>query len=283
MNILIVFCGGKIPPRKGDFNMSFDDTFAMRFIKNIANEREYCNGCGVLCDHCRDTYNIDFSGNVVDIVQLPSVLPFYIDDAKEYFGEEMTKHDATIAINVHEELLLELPEYVKNAGSKVLLVPSEHPDWVSRWVRSEVKKKCVNLDIACAFPKPFCALEYGLHPAIDGFMDYFKMGKPELQIEIRDGHIVDAKALRSAPCGATYYVAFNMKGKPADESIFEVVAKYWHSFPCVGSMSIDREIGDTILHEGGLHHYNAAREAFLKAGCPLEMPEYVTLEPATVN
>ena len=31
----------------------------------------------------------------------------------------------------------------------------------------------------------------------------------------------------------------------------EVISRAHHAYPCTGSMSIDREIGDTFLHEAG--------------------------------
>jgi hypothetical protein len=272
LKLLIVYCGGPIPIKRENFTVAFDDTFAQRFVRHLACDEGYCNGCGVLCDHCRDTYPIDFSGDIVDIIQFPSVLPYYLDDPLDLIGRELPPHDATVAINVHQEILLSLPRVTAEAGSRVIIAPSEGPNWVSRWVRGQVKKACRELDMGCAFPKPFCSLAPGIHPAVDEFMDYFRIGYPRLQLELGDGYIREAKVLRSAPCGNTYYVAFNLRGAPLDPAVAETVAKYWHSFPCVASMEIDRELGETILHMGGFMHYRAVQQALAEAGVNVELP-----------
>jgi len=272
VRLLIAYCGGPIPPKRDPFSVTFDDTFALRFIRHLANEEGYCNGCGVLCDHCRDTYGIDFSGDIVDILQLPPVLPYYVDDPVDLLGGELTPHDATVAVNLHQELLLELPRLSAAAGSRVLVVPSEAPGWTSRWVRGQVKRRCRELDMGCAFPKPFCSLPPGIHPAVDEFMEHFHIGRPHIELGLGDGYIKEAKVLRSAPCGNTYYVAFNLKGAPLDARVAETVAKYWHSFPCVASMEIDRDLGETILHMGGFMHYLAVQEALAEVGVEVELP-----------
>jgi len=272
MRLLVIYCGGPLPSRRDPFSVAFEDTFALRFLSHLVNEEGYCNGCGVLCDHCRDTYGIDFSGDIVDILQLPSVLPYYLDDPLDLMGKTLPLHEATVAVNVHQEVLLSLPRVAAAAGSRVLIAPSEAPGWVGRWVRGQVRKACRELGMGCAFPKPFCSLAPGVHPAVDEFMDYFRIGRPRLELVMGDGYIRDVKVLRSAPCGNTYYVAFNLKGAPPDPSVAETVAKYWHSFPCVASMEMDGELGETILHMGGFMHYRAMQEALAAAGVEVELP-----------
>lgn len=272
MRLLLIYCGGTVPPRPDPFSVTFDDTFAERFLRHLVNEEGYCNGCGALCDHCRDTYGIDFTPDIADVIQLPPVLPYYLDDPAGLLGGELPPHEATVAINVHQEILLALPDLAFRAGSRVIIAPSEAPGWVSRWVRGEVRKACRRLGMGCAFPKPFCSLAPGIHPAVDEFMEHFRIGYPRLQLELGEGYIKEARVLRSAPCGNTYYVAFNLRGAPLDASVAEVVAKYWHSFPCVASMEVDRELGETILHMGGFMHYRAVQEALADVGVEVELP-----------
>lgn len=281
MRLLVAYCGGRIPQRRDPFSVTFEDTFALRFLSHMVNEEGYCNGCGVLCDHCRDTYGIDFSGDIVDILQFPSMLPYYLDDPLEFLGGELPPHEATVAVNVHQEILLALPRAAAAAGSHVLIVPSEAPGWVSRWTRGQVKKACRELDMGCAFPKPFCSLEPAIHPAVAAFADHFRIGRPRLKLELGDGYIREAKVLRSAPCGNTYYVAFNLKGAPLDASVAEMVARYWHSFPCTASMELDGELGETILHMGGFIHYRAVQEALAEAGVTVELPTSPALSRIT--
>ncbi len=282
MRLLFIYCGGEIPRYRPDFSVSFDDTFAQRVLRHLVNEEKYCHGCEALCDHCRDTYGIDFSSDIVDVLELPAVLPFYIDRPRDYLGEQLAPHDITLAINVHEELLLALPTLAAEAGSEAIIAPCEHPAWISRWARDTVGKRCRELGLGWAAPKPFCSLTPGRHPAIDRFVEYFRVGFPELEVTVKDGLIRAAKVRRSAPCGNTYYVAFNLMGATADASVIERVAKYWHSFPCVASMEMDRELGDTILHLSGYHHYEAIRQALAEAGITIEVPRSRHSAPAPV-
>ena len=280
MRLLFIYCGGETPRYRPDFSVSFDDTFAQRLLRHLVNEENYCHGCGALCDHCRDTYGIDFSPNIVDVLELPAVLPYYIDRPQDYFGEHLAPHDITLAVNIHEELLLALPAMAAEAGSEAIIAPCEHPAWISRWARDTVGKRCRELGLGWAAPKPFCSLQPGRHPAIDRFMEYFRVGFPQLEVTVKDGLIREARVRRSAPCGNTYYVAFNLKGAKADTSVIERVAKYWHSFPCVASMEMDRELGDTILHLSGYHHYEAIREALTEQGITIEVPRSRFSAPA---
>ncbi len=271
LRLLLVYCGGEGGRRRDAFSLYFDDTFAQRFLRHLADDRDYCSGCGALCDHCRETYGIDFSGEVAGVMQLPGALPYYLDDPLGMLGE-LPAHEFTVAVNVHEELLLALPEAAARAGSRLLLAPSEAPGWTSGWVRGRVRSICSRLGMHADFPKPFCSLRRGIHPWQDRFIEHYRIGRPQLELEVRDGYIKDARVLVSAPCGNSYFVAFNLKGVPADGRAVEAVARYWHSFPCVASMEMDREAGDTILHLGGYLHYEALRLALEKQGVSVEVP-----------
>lgn len=231
---------------------SYDDAFAQRVIMHLTNDANLCTGCASFCEHCRDQYPIQFAEDIVGLLQLPSSLPVYIDDAAEYLPDELEPHDVTIAINVHEDLLLSLPALAKRAGSVALIVPQDDTAWLSPGVRRQVQRICDELGLESAFPKPACALdarEDQVH--IREFQNTYKIGKPKIVIQSRDGVIREARVVQSAPCGNTYYVAYNLAGQEIGPDLNErVVSKYWHSFPCVGSMLTDPELGDSILHKG---------------------------------
>jgi hypothetical protein len=261
---LFIICPDKMVPKKAEpFCKLFDDGYASRFTKHIIDDPGLCIGCAEDCDHCRYSYRIDFSQSLVGVLKLPIELPIFADDADLYLPPELPEHDVTIAINVHEDLLTELPELIKASGSKALIVPAEAPDWVSRGCRRGVIETCKKLGIEVAFPKPFCSLEqHPSHPVINEFIRTFRIGKPRIQIFVHNDEIVNTQVDCCAPCGCTYYVAKNVIGKPVTPSINEdYTAKYWHSYPCVASMQMDAELGDTILHRGGFIHYSAVDKA----------------------
>lgn len=265
MKLFFVYSGDESQESSlpGAYCRSFDDVFAQRMIMHLTNDPNLCTGCAAFCEHCRDQYPIQFAEDIVGLLQLPAQLPLYIDDTEEYLPAELEPHDVTLVVNVHEDLLLSLPRLAKAAGSKALIVPQDDTAWLSPGVRRQVQRACNELGLESAFPKPACALDAREdQPAIREFQKIYRIGKPKIVIQSRDGVIREARVVQSAPCGNTYYVAYNLAGQEIGPDLNErVVAKYWHAFPCVGSMLTDPELGDSILHKGGFLHYQAVDEA----------------------
>ncbi len=245
------------------FCKSFDDAFAQRVVMHLTNDPNLCTGCASFCEHCRDQYPIQFAEDIVGLLQLPAQLPLYIDESSEYLPGELEPHDVTLAVNVHEDLLLSLPALARAAGSKALIVPLDDTAWLSSGVRRQIQRVCSEIGLESAFPKPACSLDAREdQPVIREFQKKYRIGKPKIVIQSRDGVIREARVIQSAPCGNTYYVAYNLAGQEIGPDLNErVVSKYWHSFPCVGSMLTDPELGDSILHKGGWLHYQAVDEA----------------------
>ncbi|MDH4099749.1 MAG: DUF166 domain-containing protein [Nitrospirota bacterium] len=283
MKLLIIAPQEPVKTPKKDFTVRFDNLFSERVIRHLTNEyKDLCNGCGNDCNFCRDRfpllYPVDFKEKIVDIIRLPSEMLYYLDDPREFFpGRKLPVHDVLLAINVHEELMMALPEMIAEVGGKALVAPGEDPRWLGKWMRGEVKKRCKKLKIEVSFPKPFCAMKEGEGPVLDEFMREFRIGRPGIKIDVVDGVITDAIVTSSAPCGCTYYVAHNIIGTNIDENSIEkinteITAKYWHSYPCVASMDMDADVGDTLLHIGGFMHYEGVEKA-IKAVKEPEEPE----------
>ncbi len=248
----------EVPP----FHSVFENGYAKKFIKHLIDDRSVCTFCGKSCINCRKAYGLNFKEEIAGVHKLSAKLLYYIDDPAKYLPNTLPFHDILIAINIHEDILLALPKAAKEAGAKGLIVPCEHPDWLTRWGRGRLTQICNELGLECAFPKPFCALtKSDDHPTINEFIDHFMIGRPVMKIETKDGVIEKATIKVSAPCGATYLVAHKLKGVKLDDDIDAVVAKYWHSYPCIASMKTDPELGDTILHKAGHIHYGIVREA----------------------
>jgi thymidylate synthase len=267
MKLLIVTNDRAKPGPRKPFTVIMEDIFSERVVKHVLNDyAEICNGCDKDCDHCRDKYPVlypvDFKEQT-SVILLPAELPYYVDDADDFLPDSLPEHDVLIAIHIHEDLLMALPSRSKRAGGKAVIVPSEDPEWVSAWLRGRVRKICDSLDMESAFPKPFCSLtEEPDKPVIAKFIRSFRIGRPRIKLKVQDGRIIESQVIISAPCGCTYYVARNLLNKEVNEELnVEVTAKYWHSYPCVASMDVDRELGDTPLHKGGYMHYEAVADA----------------------
>lgn len=227
IRVILVMSDGNMVGGAGPFYSIFDNAYAAGFAS-----------------HFRD--------RLTAIAEVPSVLPEYLDEPASYLPESLPEHDALIAINIHDEILLELPALCSAAGGKAIVIPREDPDWTSPWLRGEMAKSCAAAGMEISFPKPFCSLvESPDHPVINRLMQEFKIGRPELKFTIKDGIVENVEVIRSAPCGDTYYVAANLKGKAADDKLDWWAFKFWGSYPCRGSMKFDPEFNDSFQHEAG--------------------------------
>ena len=140
MKLLIVTNEKYNPVPRKPFSVIMEDMFSERVVKHLQNDyAEICNGCGNDCDHCRDKFPalfpVDFKEDIAGVILLPAELPYYVDDPGDYLPDTLPPHDVMLAMHVHEDLLLSLPQRAKDAGAKALIVPSEDPAWLSQWIR----------------------------------------------------------------------------------------------------------------------------------------------------
>ncbi|MBV7276133.1 hypothetical protein I6U48_24925 [Clostridium sp. PL3] len=263
MRLLIISSEKSDKQVKDEFHVKMDTRFAnTKFIPHLENKKEACTVCGKSCFWCRGKYNLDFSDNIVQIVKLPDFYMLFEDQPLKYLPEKFEEHDLAIIIGVHQDIVLELPKLIKESGGKGIIVPCEDKDWVPRWSREMLIEECEKYGLEYAFPKPFCTLTYGEFKLINDFIDEFKLGKPKFRLFVdKNDIIVKAEVIISAPCGNGYNIAKHLVGTKIGEEAKKSVAKFWHSYPCLGGMHIDPELGDTILHIGGYTHYSALENA----------------------
>ncbi len=244
------------------------DEFGERLARNLINDNDFCIGCADACDHCREYLYGHFGEAIWHFEYAPTDLPDLIDDPTPYFPPHVRGADVFIAVAIHPDILVSLPEFLHEQGVKALIVPAENPDWISGGLEISLKEagKQVNLEVAVA--RPMCALEKS-HPdnptpTIDEFIETFHIGSPKIELEIQNGRIVGGKVLRTQPCGAAHYILKQLRGqkiKKDQTSLEEKISKAHHSYPCSASMQTDRALGDTPLHYGGYIIRNAVVKA----------------------
>ncbi len=249
----------------------YSKDFMERVIRNVINDPSYCKSCGLFCESCK--YNVySFVRNVRAVFQLPNPadLPAFIDNPAEFMPKKIPQADICLASGLHKDLLLELPEHLKEAGIKALIAPIEDWQELPVGVKKQLEAKCNELELECAFPKPFCLLEPEKDkPTIARFIEETKVGKPLLEISTttigKDEVIEYAAVRRSAPCGSTWYIARKLSGvSTKQEVLYDAIAKAHHSFPCTATMNTDPEIKEPILHMGGFTIRAAVDEALQK-------------------
>ena len=236
----------------------YSGEFAERVIRNLINDPSFCKSCGLYCDSCK--YNVfSFVRNIRAAVQLqdPSKLPAFIDTPEKYMPKKVPKADLCIASGLHKDLLLELPNRLREFDVKGLIVPIEDFNEVPSGLKKQVEEKCRKLGLENAFPKPFCSLETAEDkPLISRFVTELRVGRPSLEISTsRRGKresIESTIVRRSAPCGSTWYVAKKLTGvERIKEVLYDAIAKAHHSYPCTATMNVDPEVKEPILHVAG--------------------------------
>jgi hypothetical protein len=250
----------------------YSQDFMERVIRNLVNDPCFCKSCGLYCESCK--YNVySFVRNVRAAIQLPNPadLPAFIDNPEEYMPKKLPKADLCLSSGLHKDLLLELPQHMKKAGMKGLIVPIEDWSEVPSGVKRQLEEKCEELGLESAFPKPFCTLEPAEDkPTISRFVAETKVGRPSLEISTtrigKDEVIECAVVRRSAPCGSTWYIARKLAGvSTRKEALYDAIAKAHHSYPCTATMNADPETKEPILHIGGYAIREEVEKALEKA------------------
>jgi hypothetical protein len=242
----------------------FSGFFGRKVLNHLRDVEKFCTGCND-CIECRRHYDLDYSHDIALDWKQPENLPAMLEDNPDEILPPVAAFQGVhtvLAINLHQDILLSLPELAAQAGVKALVVPLEDPLWLQAGARRQVEQQAKGAGLEIVFPKPFCSLlEDEAHPEVNKFIRYFRLGFPQFTIRKRGGVIQEALVLQSSPCGAAYYVARNLAGVPDDDKLLEVVGLKWHNYPCTGSMKMDRELKDTILHIAGYLHREAVTEA----------------------
>lgn len=202
-------------------------------------------------------------GNV-DSYQVPQSLPPVLDDAAEYLPSELGAGDVIVVINIHPEMLLEIPDMVGGGSVRALIVAIENPNWAKPGLQRQVTQSCARNDIESAFPKPFCALEPQT-PAVTEFCEQFNVGRPKFKFRLAGGKVAAVEVVRGSPCGLTDFVGQQLVGMAADDSLPEKAGQLHHAYPCLASMNLDPETGETIMHASLYMIRDGVKEALEEA------------------
>lgn len=235
--------------------------FGKKVIGNLINLRTFCQSCGDYCTGCRD-FRKSFASNIHGVYEFPDNLPNFIEEPEKYLPKTMPECDLIIVIGIHPDLLFALPAIVKKTKAKGVIVPIEDPKWVQSGLQHQIKDKLKKRGVDIVFPKPFCSLTECGNPVIDEFISY-GFGKPKMEIELRGDTIVNARVIRDAPCGSTWFVAQKLKNTNIKD-FKETVSSSHHSYPCTASMDRDVQLKDTILHKAGYIIRDAVEEGIKK-------------------
>lgn len=247
---------------KDDYSVRMNSSYADRVIGHLSDRGAFCFSCADLCIKCRASYDLDFSESITAVIEFPAVLPAILDDPEEFLPEKVHSHDILIAISVHEEILISFIQ--KFSEFKGIIVPIEETDWISPYAVNKIIEICNEKGIECAFPKPFCSFD-PQEGVLARFRKEFSIGKPDMDFRIHSGMVADVRVISSAPCGATYYVARNLKNTWVGEELLLRGDLLLSAYPCTAGHSVDREFNDSITHQAVKVQHGMLKE--LHQGC----------------
>lgn len=243
----------------------FQDPVAEQFVGNILNYNKFCTSCDPYCDDCR----VDFGTHADDILgvhQFPEDLPTMIEEPEKYLPSKIPEVDMFLVLGIHPDLLTGLPQLAHEYSVKGIIVPVENGKWAPLGLQKQVEAELADYGIQSAFPRPFCSLDKTGDRYIDEFIDYFKIGKPIVDLEIINNRFKGGRVLHTSPCGCMFYVVRQLiRFSESIDKIEEKVSKYHHSYPCNASMNIDPVLQDTTLHVGGYIHRYAIYDALWRS------------------
>ena len=238
----------------------YSGEFGKKVVGNLINSGSFCVSCGDLCDHCREP-RMSFAPLIVGLFELRTDLPDFVEDTDEYIPSNLPVADLVIAIDLHPDLMMSVPDIALSSNAKAVIIPVDDSRLVPAGLTEQIRTKLESEGIEFECPKPFCSLELSGNPTIDEFVQ-MGFGRPLLKIEVdnTNGIFTHVEVIRDAPCGATWFVAKKLKWSDVKD-YKETISGAHHSYPCTASMEKDAQIGDTILHEAGYIIRKSVEEA----------------------
>lgn len=196
----------------------------------------------------------------VEVLGLRGPFPLVVEDVNEFLPSEVPLADLVVNLSEEPGVLEVIPEVVKRAKAKALLIPVDNRAWVPPGLVRQVEKVLGREGVEVVSPVPFCGLKEvdSTNPFVREFAKYF--GLPEVEFEVEGERIVGGNVIRSAPCGSTYFVLENLKGERIQDAE-EKAGLLHHNYPCLATMTIDWQFQDTLMHRAGYFVKEAVRKA----------------------
>lgn len=169
-----------------------------------------------------------------------------IDSAASVLPSGFDQAEVLIAIALPDGILAALPPLLADTPCRALLVPVEDPSWVRPGLERQLQGLCRSAGLECAVPMPFCSLT-GTGDVISRFCEQYRAGRPRVELELSDDVVTEVRCLRSTPCGLTLWLAEQIGGTPVDK-LLERAQTLHHARPCMASMALVRDLGDTLMH-----------------------------------
>jgi hypothetical protein len=187
-------------------------------------------------------------------------LPTFVDELSDYLPEGLPSCDLLVSVQEHPVVAEMIPLFIKEIGARAVITPIDSKAFITTGLARQIKKKLEKDGIELVHPMTFCTLTEKMtkNELILEFVKYF--GRPEVEVEIEKDKVREVRVIRGAPCGNTRYVAENLIGTHIKDAV-ESSGILHHNHPCMATMVMDQELGDTLMHHAGLQVKLAVEEA----------------------
>ncbi len=194
--------------------------------------------------------------------QAPAILPPIVDYPEDYVPDDLPPADLILSFAENKGVAELLPDVARVTGATAVIAAVDSEAWLPRGLARQVRGWLKDVGVACVTPKPLCELtetdyrisrtkkiEYD-NPLIAEFARYFGQPNLHLTIDPETRAITAAEVSRDAVCGCARHVAQGLIGLSADDAEQQAGLLH-HHFPCLASMGIDADYGDTLMHISG--------------------------------
>lgn len=195
----------------------------------------------------------------IETWRAPLGLPPVIDEPEDFLPDDLPAVDLVVSFGEHPGVAELLPDVVARTGARSVIVPIDSEAWVPSGLANQLKALFEKRGVGAAFPKPLCSLTENTYnfprrvryedPRIAEFAHRF--GAPRFEVEATEEGVTAVRVLRDATCGCARHVAAGLVGKRPEEVEFEAGMLH-HHYPCLATMGIDPQLGDTLMHISGI-------------------------------
>lgn len=200
----------------------------------------------------------------LEVWQAPAMLPLIIDYPEDYVPDTLPPADLILSFGEHRGIAELLPDVARVTGARAVIAAIDNEAWLPRGLARQLRGWLEEIGVACVTPKPLCSLtetHYSIGRGRQQRIEYDDtliaefarhFGQPELRITVdpETRQITAAEVQRDAVCGCARYVAQRLVGVSADDAEQEAGMLH-HHYPCLASMGIDVDYGDTLMHVSG--------------------------------
>jgi hypothetical protein len=198
----------------------------------------------------------------VEVWQPPAELPLIIADPAVYVPSTLPPTDLLLSFGEQRGIAELLPEVARVSGVRAVIAPVDNEAWLPAGLARQLRGRLQDMGLVCVTPKPLCSLagryyavgrghfiEYD-DPLIAEFARHFGQPKLRLNLDPQVRRIITADVLCDTVCGCAGYVAQGLVDVLADEA--KQVAGLLHdNYPCLASMDLDADYGNTLRHVSG--------------------------------